>query len=32
MDIAQFADLLSAAKGQPEPKRLLFVFVAAELR
>ena len=31
MDIAQFADLLSAAKAQPEPQRLLFVFVAAEL-
>ena len=31
MDIAQFADLLSAAKAQSEPQRLLFVFVAAEL-
>ncbi|MBF7728635.1 ribonucleotide reductase subunit alpha [Pseudomonas sp. N040] len=31
MDIACFADLLSAAKAQQEPQRLLFVFVAAEL-
>ena len=31
MDIAQFADLLSAAKAQSEPQRLLSVFVAAEL-
>ena len=30
MDIAQFADLLSAAKAQPEPQRLLFVFVAGQ--
>lgn len=31
MDIAEFADLLAAAKAQPEPQRLLLVFVAAEL-
>ncbi len=31
MDIAEFADLLTAAKAQPEPQRLLLVFVAAEL-
>ena len=31
MDIAQFADLLSAAKAQPEPQRLLFVFANASL-
>lgn len=31
MEIAQFADLLNVAKVQPEPQRLLFVFVAAEL-
>jgi len=31
MDIAEFADLLAAAKAQPEPQRLLLVFVSAEL-
>ncbi|MGQ0511952.1 MAG: ribonucleotide reductase subunit alpha [Betaproteobacteria bacterium] len=31
MDIASFEDLLRAARGQPEPQRLLFVFAAAEL-
>ena len=31
MDIAEFADLLAAAQAQPEPQRLLLVFVAAEL-
>ncbi|GAD61899.1 hypothetical protein [Aquipseudomonas alcaligenes] len=31
MNITQFADLLSAARGQVEPQRLLFVFVAAQL-
>ncbi|MWV11127.1 ribonucleotide reductase subunit alpha [Pseudomonas sp. L-22-4S-12] len=31
MNITQFADLLSAARGQAEPQRLLFVFVAAQL-
>ena len=31
MDIANFDDLLRAARAQPEPQRLLFVFVAAEL-
>lgn len=31
MDIAEFADLLAAARAQPEPQRLLLVFVAAEL-
>ena len=31
MDIADFSSLLAAAKAQPEPQRLLFVFVAAEL-
>ncbi|WP_339463311.1 ribonucleotide reductase subunit alpha [Pseudomonas sp. EA_105y_Pfl2_R69] len=31
MDIAEFADLLAAAKAQPEPQRLLLVFVCAEL-
>ena len=31
MNIACFADLLSAASTQTEPQRLLFVFVAAEL-
>jgi hypothetical protein len=31
MDIADFPSLLAAAKAQPEPQRLLFVFVAAEL-
>jgi len=31
MDIACFEDLLAAARAQPEPQRLLFVFAAAEL-
>jgi len=31
MDIANFDDLLRAAREQPEPQRLLFVFAAAEL-
>jgi len=31
MNIANFQDLLSAARQQPEPQRLLFVFAAAEL-
>lgn len=31
MDIASFDDLLRAARAQPEPQRLLFVFAAAEL-
>ncbi|MBN8507084.1 MAG: ribonucleotide reductase subunit alpha [Burkholderiales bacterium] len=31
MNIASFDDLLSAARAQPEPQRLLFVFTAAEL-
>jgi hypothetical protein len=31
MDIASFDDLLSAARSQAEPQRLLFVFAAAEL-
>jgi hypothetical protein len=31
MDIANFDDLLRAARAQPEPQRLLFVFAAAEL-
>ncbi len=31
MDISSFDDLLRAARGQPEPQRLLFVFAAAEL-
>lgn len=31
MNITQFADLLSAARGQAEPQRLLFVFVTAQL-
>lgn len=31
MNITQFADLLSAARGQTEPQRLLFVFVTAQL-
>jgi hypothetical protein len=31
MAIASFDDLLRAARGQPEPQRLLFVFAAAEL-
>lgn len=31
MEISSFDDLLRAARGQPEPQRLLFVFAAAEL-
>jgi hypothetical protein len=31
MEIANFDDLLRAARTQPEPQRLLFVFAAAEL-
>ena len=31
MEIANFDDLLRAARGQPEPQRLLFVFAGAEL-
>lgn len=31
MDIASFDDLLQAARAQPEPQRLLFVFTGAEL-
>lgn len=31
MNISSFDDLLTAARQQPEPQRLLFVFVAAEL-
>lgn len=31
MDISSFDDLLRAARAQPEPQRLLFVFAAAEL-
>lgn len=31
MNITTFADLLAAAQAQPEPQRLLLVFVAAEL-
>jgi len=31
MDIATFDDLLRAARAQPEPQRLLLVFVAATL-
>jgi len=31
MEIANFDDLLRAARAQPEPQRLLFVFAAAEL-
>jgi hypothetical protein len=31
MDIASFDDLLRAARQQPEPQRLLFVFAGAEL-
>lgn len=29
MDIASFEDLLLAARGQPQPQRLLFVFASA---
>ena len=31
MDIESFDDLLQAARAQPEPQRLLFVFASAEL-
>lgn len=31
MEIASFDDLLRAARAQPEPQRLLFVFAGAEL-
>ncbi len=31
MDISSFDDLLRAARSQPEPQRLLFVFANAEL-
>ena len=31
MNITSFDDLLTAARAQPEPQRLLFVFAAAEL-
>jgi hypothetical protein len=31
MEISSFADLLRAARSQPEPQRLLFVFANAEL-
>lgn len=31
MDISSFDELLRAARAQPEPQRLLFVFAAAEL-
>jgi hypothetical protein len=31
MDIESFDDLLRAARAQPEPQRLLFVFATAEL-
>jgi hypothetical protein len=31
MDIASFEDLLSAARQQPQPQRLLFAFAHAEL-
>ncbi len=31
MDISNFDDLLVAARAQPEPQRLLFVFAGAEL-
>ena len=31
MNITSFDDLLRAAKAQPEPQRLLFVFTGAEL-
>ncbi|RZJ56376.1 MAG: ribonucleotide reductase subunit alpha [Acidovorax sp.] len=31
MDISSFDDLLQAARQQPEPQRLLFVFTAVEL-
>ncbi len=31
MDISTFDDLLAAARAQPQPQRLLFVFAAIEL-
>lgn len=31
MDISSFDDLLQAARAQPQPQRLLFVFAGAEL-
>jgi len=31
MDISSFDDLIAAARAQPEPQRLLFVFTRAEL-
>lgn len=31
MDISTFGDLLQAARAQPEPQRLLFVFAGVEL-
>ncbi len=31
MDISSFDDLLMAARAQPEPQRMLFVFAGAEL-
>lgn len=31
MEISSFEDLLQAARAQPEPQRLLFVFAGAEL-
>lgn len=31
MEITRFEDLLAAARAQPEPQRLLFVFAAVEL-
>jgi hypothetical protein len=31
VEIASFADLLNAAKAQPQPQRLLFMFAKAEL-
>ena len=31
MEISNFDELLMAARGQPEPQRLLFVFAGAEL-
>ena len=31
MEISSFDDLLRAARQQPEPQRLLFVFAGAEL-
>jgi hypothetical protein len=30
MDISRFDELLQAARAQPEPQRLLFVFAGAE--